>query len=374
MLLLVAGCSGPEAPSPGVLPPPRPPPHRLCEGTEELATLQAIAHGTADGCQRDKYLQMIMERGRNVGPWIEEIWVAPSPDAKQVELDKAVLVRSSAAVPEVIRHEGRTYLFYGEGDLGLGFELASEGSDWFLTRGLLGYGALGLLVSDDGVTFEPVPDFAIQDLVVGMVVDPDVIQLPDGRFRLYYVGLPIETLVDDATWNDDAQHDVYYAESDDLIHWKQLGMAVHGPIADPSVLCLTPQRCRMFSTGMDHSHSEDGGRSFVFDGATKVKGFAPEFLVEGDRLSQFYNGMIHGGPLLTRSSTDKGKTWSDPEQAVEAYKVEAPSFTRAPDGEGWLMYYHYYMEEYRDIYPARPSQDDAGEATGEPRSAAASEG
>ena len=360
-LLLIAGCTPTEPPAPSPVP-PGPKPRRPCEGTTTAASLHAVAHGQADSCQRDKYLQLIMERGRNVGPWLEEVWVAPSPDGLQIELDKALLVRSSAAVPEVIQHADRTWLFYGEGDLGLGFELASQSSDWFLTHGLIGFGALNLLVSDDGLHFEPVAEFAIQDLLVGMVVDPDVIRLPDGRFRLYYVGLAIDELEDDATWNEDAQHDVYYAESDDLVHWTQLGVAVHGPIADPSVLCITPKRCRMFSTGMDHAHSEDGGRSFEFDGATKIRGFAPEFLSDGDKLRQYYNAMELGGPLKTRTSNDKGRTWSEPQVVVEAFEVEAPSFARAPDGGGWVMYYHYYMEEYRDIYPARPDT----EATPEP--------
>lgn len=329
-------------------------PIKECKGVETAPALLAVAQGNADTCQKDVYLQLLMERGRHVGPWIEEVWVAPATEALEVDLSKATLVRSSGAVPEVILHEGRYWLFHGDGDLGRAFELASAGSDWFLTRGLPGFGALGLLVSDDGVNFEPVPDFAIEDLVVGMVVDPDVIRLPDGSFRLYYVALPVDALADASTWEEDAQHDVYYAESADLVHWKQLGIAVHGPIADPTVHCLTAEHCRMFSTGLDHSHSSDGGRSFVFDGETRIAAFAPEFLVTDSGLVQVYNAMEHGGPLHRRSLMPDSKGWSEAEEMVPAYQVEAPSFARPPEGEGWLMYYHYYMAEYRDIYPARP--------------------
>jgi hypothetical protein len=350
-LLLYVACGGTPPSQPA-----GPPPARDCEGTLVAAALTAVARGTADGCQRDLYLQLIMERGRHVGPWIEELWVAPSTDGRTFELEQATLVRSSGAVPDVIVHEGRTWLFYGEGDLGAAFERASQGSDWFLTRGLPGFGALGLLVSEDGLHFEPVPEFGIEGLLVGMVVDPDVIRLPDGRFRLYYVGLPVEGLTDTEAWDDDAQHDVYYAESDDLIHWRQVGLAVHGPIADPTVFCQEDGHCRMFSTGMDHAHSDDGGASFVFDGATRLRGFAPELLRIDGQLRHVYNAMIHGGPLMTRHQQDGGG-WSEPEELVPAYRVEAPSFAPAPDGQGWLMYYHYYMEEYRHIYPARPAVD-----------------
>jgi hypothetical protein len=351
-LLLLAACSADDRAT--TVEPATTGPQHDCEGTETAPSLLAVAHGRANNCEKDLFLRVIMERGRRVGPWIEEIWVAPATEDLQVDLDQASLVHSSGAVPEVILHEGRYWLFYGDGDLGRAFELASVGSDRFLTRGLPGFGALGLLVSDDGVSFEPVPEFAIDDLVVGMVVDPDLIQLPDGRFRLYYVGLPVELLTDADAWNDDAQHDVYYAESSDLIHWKQIGIAVHGPIADPSVYCITAERCRMFSTGLDHSHSTDGGRSFVFDGETRISAFAPEFVVTGGALHQVYNAMEHGGPLHSRRTTDDGKGWSEAREIVSAYQAEAPSFARAPSGEGWLMYYHYYMAEYRDIYPARP--------------------
>jgi len=379
----LAACSGPEEPpttQPKVQPEVQPEvqpvvaapeepvnhwpmPRNPCEGTTVLDALRGVAHGTADFCQKDQYLHLLQERGSTVGPWIEEIWVVTSPDAKHLDLSEAKLVRAAAAVPDVIRHDGRYYLFYGEGDLKRGKQLVEQGSDWGLTHGLLGFGALDLLVSDDGVNFVPEPAFAIQGLVLGMVVDPDVIRLPDGRFRLYYVALPLDELEDADTWNEDAQHDVYFAESDDLIHWTQVGIAVHGPIADPSVFCSKDQRCRMFSTGLDHSHSGDGGRSFAFDGNTRVRGFAPEFLQTEGTLRQYYNAMLLGGPLMTRQSSDQGRNWSEPEEVVEAFRAEAPTFARAPDDQSWLMYYHYYMEEYRDIYPSRTAEEETEKGT-----------
>ncbi len=384
-LLLLAACqgegpitapSGPAVPeaSPNTALQPRPPSlpphvqrHRDCEGTTTLDSMNAVVRGRATQCHKDIYLQLLMERGRSVGPWIEDLYVLRTRDGIVMDTSEAIMVRSSGAVPEVIEHDGRVWMFYGEGDLGKAFGLADQDSAWFTTHGLLGFGALDLMVSDDGIHFEPVPEFVIEGLVLGMVVDPDVIRLPDGRFRLYYVGLTIEEVEDPTAWDDDAQHRVYYAESDDLIHWKQVGVAVHGPIADPSVLCIDEHRCRMFSTGLDHSHSSDGGRNFVFDGATKVRGFAPEFLAIDGQLRQYYNAMIYGGPLMVRASADNGKTWSEPEEVVPAYQAEAPSFVRDPSGDGWLMYFHYYMEEYRDIYPARPNEDEVVEEPDEDR-------
>ncbi len=384
--LLLVACSGNERPEPPVAAAPSvpsgegatsppvgdapPPPVGLddlepCEGGTVVGALEAVIRGRASPCEQEVYLTLLRARAYHVGPWMQDLWVVPSPDGRSFDLSRATMVRADGAVPEVIVHEGRFYLFYGEGRIDLDFVPEGERMGWFRDHGLLGFGALNLLVSDDGLHFEPVPGFGIEGLLPGMVVDPDVIRLPDGRFRMYYVGLSLEELSADGAWDDDAQHDVYYAESEDLIQWRQLGVAVHGPIADPSVWCEADDRCRMFSTGLDHSHSSDGGRRFHFDDATAIEGFAPELLELDGALRHYYNAMRQGGPLMFRESEDRGRTWSPPEEVVPAYRVEAPSFAPHPSGEGWLMYYHYYSEEVRHVYPPRPEGARARPGTGE---------
>ncbi len=338
--LLLLACE--SAPSPALDSPAQGCPTGL---QDPAPALEAVIDGRADACQRALYLEILDDRAPGEGPWFEDLFVAPSADGATFALDQAVKIFTSAAVPEVHRGpDGRYYLFYGDGDLAHARRVAESGSDWFRTHGLSGFGALRLATSDDGLTFTVEEDFAVQGIVRGMVVDPDVIALPDGRYRMYYVGVPVPDLLGPDTWADGAPHDVWYAESDDLIRWRQIGRAAQGPNADPSVFCVGA-RCRMASTGIDWSQSEDGGVSFTFNRRGEPWGFAPEFLRLPDgRLRMFYNSKRPGGALESWISGDDGESWSSEGMRVGPRKVEAVSLAQAPDGVGWLVYYHYWRE------------------------------
>lgn len=313
--------------------------------------LENVISGTASDCEVAFYLDMLDERGENEGPWFEDMFVTHTADALSIDVEAATPLMTSAAVPEIVRgDDGRYYLFYGEGDLDLGRQVAASGSDWFSTHGLIGYGALGLAVSDDGVTFEPVEEFEVVEIVRGMVVDPDVVRLPDGSYRMYYVGVPVPELVEADAWADGAAHTIFSATSADLIHWVQEGEAVTGPNADPSVFCFSADNCIMASTGIDWSASADGGQTFAFTASEEPFGFAPEFFLLPDGgLRMFYNSRTSGGALMSMLSYDGGQHWTDEGERVGVQQVEAVSLAPAPQG-GWLVYYHYWQEGYSGDY------------------------
>ncbi len=134
---------------------------------------------------------MLDERGANEGPWFEDMFVTHTADALSINVEAATPLMTSAAVPEIVLgDDGRYYLFYGEGELDLGRQVAESGSDWFSTHGLIGYGALNLAVSDDGVTFEPVEDFEVVEIVRGVEdpfgFAPEFFLLPDSGLRMFY--------------------------------------------------------------------------------------------------------------------------------------------------------------------------------------------
>lgn len=309
--------------------------------------LEALVSGHPDTCARDIYLDLLAQRSSQEGPWLEDLFVVWSPDGINIDLSQATPIKTSAAVPDVIRgDDGRYYLFYGTGDIDLGVEHAIGRSDWFSTHGLIGYGAFDLMVSDDGIHFSPVEEFEINGLVRGMVVDPDVVAGQDGWFHMYYVGLPVPEMVAPDAWAEEKEHKVYHAISDDLITWQQIGEVVSGPNADPSVLCLDDRRCVMSSTGLDWSWSFDGGRSFRFQKYGEPWGFAPELTrFEGGAIRLYYNSKVSGGALMSRRSDDGGLTWVDEGTIVGPRKVEAVSVVPAPT-DGWLIYYHYWQEGY----------------------------
>lgn len=331
-------------PSPENAPPP---PECASRPVDRLHSFERVIDGQGDDCDRAIVLQNLEHRGPGAGPWHEDLFVATSPDGRSIDLSTAKKIRAQAAVPEgVVGPDGLIYLFFGEGDLERGKQIARSSSNWFRQHGLIGYGALGLMVSGDGLEFQEVPDFAIEGIVRGMVVDPEILRLPNGEFRLYYVGTPLPELLQSGAWDDNVKHRVFYAESKDLIHWRQIGEAVYGPYADPTVWCRGGGPCELFSTGLDRSRSTDGGKSFTFEGTHGIPGFAPELLPLGPRSARlFYNSKERGGPLRTLITEDAGQNWRIEGDVIGPYKVEAVSFVPRRGGD-FLVYYHYWQEGF----------------------------
>lgn len=315
--------------------------------------LTAIIAGTANDCETDWYTEDLVTRSTCEGPWFEETFVSWTPDGETFDVSNAVpIFTSSAVIDAIIGPDGRYYIVYGEGDLQVGIDEAEAHSDWFATHGLSGYGAINGAVSDDGVTFEKLDDFEVQGIVQGMVVDPDVIELPDGRYRMYYVATPVPVLVQPGSWDDGVAHEAFYAESDDLIHWTQIGSAVEGPNADPSVWCREDGYCRMAATGIDWATSEDGGETWTFEYAQDPFGFAPEFeQLDDGRVRLYYNSKVEGGAEESAVSTDGGETFTYEREVVPPNTVEAISLLPAPASVGgYYLYYHFWQSPYNGDY------------------------
>lgn len=313
----------------------------------DVPVAQALARlfvGEADTCEVAWYLDQLdaIEADR-AGPWQERLWRTHG-DTDAMDVAGSVALRERAAVPEaVLADDGRTWIFFVEGDLDLAREVASSGSDWFKEHGLIGYGAIDAIVSDDGLNFASVDDFGIGSIVPGFVADPDVIRLPDGRWRMYYVGQRVEELGPMTDTAPISANTVFYAESDDLVRWEQLGEAVSGVPADPSVVCFDATLCQLAGTGLVWGDSTDGGVSFTVRTDPKLGGFAPEFVGTAEELGLYFNSTDVGGALELTTSTSAGAYWSEPVEAVGPCLVEAPSFLPDPAGGAWV-YYHYYTD------------------------------
>ncbi len=345
LLLVSLACSAPEPPAedphqgeppPGLAgPPPNPEGHALVEVFERLLD------GTLDDNAAGALERYVARKRREMGPWRQQIRVARSTDGLSFELlDLPPIVERAAVAEAVVGPDGRTWLFFVDGDVDALLERARARSRADLTRGIPSLGAIGLAVSDDGLHFERVPDLEIRGLLRGMVVDPEVIRLPDGRWRMYYVGMALMEYFSMATWQPGEQHEVFFAESSDLVHWEQKGRALRGPYADPTVRCQPDGRCLMLSFGLDHSVSDDGGLSFAYQGRWGPTGFAPDICQVGpEQLRLYYNDMAAGAPLRSMVSRD-GSDWeSEPGERLPAIYAEAPSAVVQPDGSV-LLYFH----------------------------------
>ncbi len=358
-LALLAGCSSASPP---------------CEpGSQDtFAALEAIVLGSADACAVALYEGLLEDRAERQGPWLQDIWRVPTPDALGFDLSQAERMLSGAAVPEVVTTpDGRTWLFSVVGDLGRGRAEARSG--WMRTHGLVGWGALQLHVSDNGGPLVPVPEFGIEGLVVGMVVDPEVVVQPDGTWRLYYVAMDLRNLVRSDAFTGGGEPRVFFAESRDLVHWRQVGEAANGPSGDPVVRCEESGECLMVSSGLKWSASKNGGQGFRTERDEAPPGFAPELVELPDgRLRLLFNAKRMGGPVEAWVSSDGGDTWVPEGERIGPREAEALSLEPLPGG-GWSAWFHAWREGYSGDRPATAADQEDDPALPAPSLPASSE-
>ncbi len=309
--------------------------------------LQAAFEGKATSCQADAIAEWTGHRQKTVGPWKQDVHRAVSTDGLHftaVTEPAGTPVLRSAAVPEIVLGpEGKYYLYFVDGDLDALVTAARAKDPALAQHGLPGVGALALAISEDGITFTRSSEFAIEGLGVGMAVDPDVVQLGDGTWRMFYLALSVREYTKDATWSDGEKHEVHTAVSRDLIHWHSEGSVVRGPFADPSVTCFPLGGCMMLSFGLGVGYSQDR-RHYDYRGSWRgVDGFAPEFSWADDaRVRVFYNDKATGAAVKSTSSLDNGATWvDDPGTRLDVYG-EAVTVVKRPEGD-WWMYYHTFQ-------------------------------
>lgn len=335
----------------------------VCDFSElnKIEALERIFDGFSSDCEVEWYISVLdsLEEEPHEGPWFEDLWMMESADGSTFDVGASVFIRSGGAVPEaVLGPDGKTYLFYVEGDLDRARQNARDRSLWFRDHGLPGYGAFDAMVSDDGVNFSPLVDFRVEGIVRGMVADPDVIALADGTYRMYYVGLPVSDLDETGVLGAITPRTAYYAESEDLVNWVQVGVAATGPDADPTVQCFDGARCILVSTGLDWGTSIDRGLTFTFDDMNDPPGFAPELVPLPDgTLRLVYNTKVLGGAIDSLVSSDEGLSWSYDGELVSMCLVEALSYVEQPSG-GFRVYYHYWQNGW--------SGSDFGDHAGDP--------
>ncbi len=346
VLVSLAGCDPPPCPA----------------AEQELPrALDAARLGRASACELAALTTWVQNRKTTHGPWNQDIGVARSADgldwtAARGNDGLARPVLETAAVPEAVEGpDGRVWLFFVDGNLDQLLVGAADPGQDFERRGLPGVGALGAAVSTDGITFDRVPAH-IEGLRVGMFADPEVVPVPGGGWRMYFLAMSVGEYTTDARWTEGERHEIHSAVSTDLVNWRSEGMVLRGPFADPAVACFAGGGCTMFSFGLDTSYSADGVR-FVYAGPWQgVKGFAPDARsASPTEATVSYNDAAMGAPLRARRTIDGGHTWSElPGVSLDIYG-EAVSTLRRRDGT-WWMYFHTFKPGKRlSTVPDPPS-------------------
>ncbi len=172
----------------------------------------------------------------------------------------------------------------------------------------------------------------------GNAVDPDIVRLDDGRYRLYYfLGNFVPPFP--------SSNGLFSAISSDGINFTTEGQIINltGIATDPTVVRLSNGNyllaaARHVQSGTDIVlASSSDGRSFQTNGAVLNNAGIPELTVLADgSVRLFYNGP---GGIVSRRSTDGGSTWqleSGVRLSSQAFLGD-PSVVKRSDGS-WVMF------------------------------------
>jgi hypothetical protein len=231
------------------------------------------------------------------------------------------LLLDHASVPEaVVRKDGEVWLYYVNGVGGQ-------------------HGIWAAKMKADG-TPEVQGCVLIDGRFNGNAVDPDVVRLPDGRYRLFYFEGSFTSGPQVGTAKPSP---IFSATSADGVHFtleRQL-IAVPG-VTDPSVIAM-PDGSWLMALSQGSKTllaSSADGQAFALTGVVVTLGGVPE-------LAQLSDGRIRlfvtaGGGIQSTLSTDAGRTWSsEPGMRLtgQGGRISAdPSIIRLADGT-WVLYY-----------------------------------
>lgn len=192
---------------------------------------------------------------------------------------------------------------------------------------------VGRVEGDELVTFDCV---RIDGAINGNAVDPDVVRLPDGRYRLFYFQgwfVPGEPPP-----KPGEAHRFYTAISQDGIHFtvENKILETQGGGTDPSAVQLADGSWLMSLTLDDKVvlASSPDAKAFTLTGVEFEPAITELATFDQGQTVRIYLATTQG--LKVKVSSDRGKTWTD-ETTVMGLGPD-PSMLRNTDGS-WTMYY-----------------------------------
>ena len=181
----------------------------------------------------------------------------------------------------------------------------------------------------------PVEDLAFEG--PGLVVDPHVVGLPDGSWRLYYIfqDKPMDP-------GQAPQNEVRSARSQDGHAWtREPGVRVTSPAVDPDVVALPDGTWRMYLTRNAAdvlSFRSPDGLTFTQEPGQRLSGGGvTSTLWVQDQWWQFFHRRYR---IFVARSADGLQFLAHPNPLLEPAPegVESPSVVHTPDA-GWRMVY-----------------------------------
>lgn len=298
-----------------------------CNATEVQQPIPTVAAPVPSGEQTLESTQPNKQGGAPIGPAADDVYVATSPDGSTWTLIEEP-IKEKASVPDLtLLHMNIGVLRAGElvGVFVDASEFEKNGDE-----------RIGIIVSSDaGNSWSEMSIIEIDGAEEHIPVDPSIVQLEDGRLRLYYYDFT------NARYPNQ-KHIFYSAISSDGVNFEAEGevFSDYG-ITDPDVVYFNEQWYLFYAyTASQEPQNIRVARSKYATGPfeeltkleTNTKGI-PGAWVHADTLSLFGCG---GG--IIRSDSPDGTTWEVAETGIldgERFLCD-PAAVQLEDGS-WVM-------------------------------------
>ncbi len=253
------------------------------------------------------------------GPSSHQMYSASSPDGLVWTMDTESLVDNASVPDPLITEDGNIRVYYLDFKLGQKFACIES--------------------ADNGETFVDA-GCSVQTTSDG-IADPSIVQLDDGRYRLYFYGLDSSQDV-----NSKTEHVIKTAISDDGITFveEQIALA-YGGVVDPDVFWNGEKWIMTtfsITDGTNIVAVSDDGLTFSYFGETSLPGIItcqPVKLENG--LFRVYGFAFDGQDEFYSYTSADGLGWIEEEgirlEAPEGKKITDPQVVQLSDGT-WRMY------------------------------------
>ncbi len=279
------------------------------------------------------------------GPYTHKVQSASSADGLAWKLDEGVLLEHASVPASVALPDGRIRIYYVD---------ASHAPE----------NANVAESTDGGKTFTPL-GLVITNRAKSKALDPAIVRLPDGRWRLYYFACGQNP-------SEDGAHEIHAAISTDGVHFtEEQKVFTREGLVDPDVFWNGKEWLMFVFSHQDGetivARSQDG-LSFAYSGPLGLKGWgttAPMKLDDGRfRLYAFrQRGMNSVGSFTSSDGLKWIQESGERLAAPEGKEITDPFVLRLKDGT-WKMFFKISEAQPRGEFADQPRGP--GQFHGEP--------
>ena len=254
----------------------------------------------------------------SAGPYYHQIYRAFSSDGLTFTPENELLLDHASVPDAILRPNGEVWVYF--------------------VNGVPGKHGIWIAKSSTSGSWDIVDCVQLNGRFNGNAVDPDIVLLSDGRYRLFYY----EGHFVGPNPPNEGPHPIFSAISDDGLNFEIEGQLIAvEKVTDPSVVQLANDRWLMaLSLGTRTLLADsDDGYDFELTGVAVELGGVPELAILADGNVRLY---VTTEGIKSAISSDKGQTWAvEPGTRLSSSQGEIladPSLITTSDG-GWVLFY-----------------------------------